>query len=202
MPGTPQGRDIGEPGPKSATLLTIGETLEVTEVPTSLVEFLNVTIDANKAESDYGLRDLLRQVFRETANSLTSDSGVIRLSLTGSIPHRWQILRDQDVWEEAASQYARETGSLWLDKLVFNLSDVKETGSSATDELAAIMATIRQEPGFVETSRAELEAILAELPAQRRGELLPDEHAVDVLAHRLSEAGAQRILARMKGASS
>jgi len=31
---------------------------------------------------------------------------------------------------------------------------------------------------------------------------LPDEHAVDVLARRLSEAGAQRILARMKGASS
>ena len=82
---------------------------------------------------------------------------------------------------------------------MFDLSDVTETGSSATDELAAIMATIRQEPGFVETSRAELEAILA---AQRRGELLPDEHAVDVLARRLSEAGAQRILARMKGASS
>tara|TARA_R110002110_G_scaffold339191_2_gene549598 strand:+ start:5298 stop:6524 length:1227 start_codon:yes stop_codon:yes gene_type:complete len=202
MPGTPQGRDIGEPGPKSATLLTIGETIEVAEVPTSLVEFLHVPIDATKTENDDGLRDLLRQVLRETPNSLTSGSGVIRLSLTGSTPRRWQILRDQDVWEEAASQFARETGSLWLDKLVFDLSDVTETGSSATDELAAIMATIRQEPGFVETSRAELEAILAELAAQRRGELLPDEHAVDVLARRLSEAGAQRILARMKGASS
>ena len=201
MPGTPQGRDIGEPGPKSATLLTIGETLKVKEVPTSLVEFLNVTIDANKTENDDGLRDMLRQVLRQTANNLTSGSGVIRLSLTGSTPRRWQILRDQDVWEEAASQYASETGRLWLDKLVFDLSDVSETGSSATDELAAIMETIRQEPGFVETSRAELEAILAELPAQRRGELLPDEHAVDVLASRLSEGGAQRILARMKGAS-
>ncbi len=202
MPGTPQGRDIGEPGPKSATLLTIGQTIEVAEVQTSLVEFLNVEIDVSQAGNEDGLRDLLRQVLRDTANSLTSDSGVIRLSLTGSAPRRWQILRDQDVWEEAASQYARETGNLWLDKLVFNLSDVTETGSSASDELAAIMATIRQEPGFVETSRAKLETILAELPAQRRGELAPDETAMDALAQRLSEAGAQRMLARMKGASS
>ena len=202
MPGTPQGRDIGEPGPKSATLLTIGQTIEVAEVQTSLVEFLNVEIDVSQAGNEDGLRDLLRQVLRDTANSLTSDSGVIRLSLTGSAPRRWQILRDQDVWEEAASQYARETGNLWLDKLVFNLSNVTETGSSASDELAAIMATIRQEPGFVETSRAKLETILAELPAQRRGELAPDETAMDALAQRLSEAGAQRMLARMKGASS
>ena len=202
MPGTPQGRDIGEPGSKSATLLIIGQTIEIAEVQTSLVEFLNVTIDASNAENEDGLRDLLRQVLRETANSLTSDSGVIRLSLTGSTPRRWQILRDPDVWEEAASQYARETGSLWLDKLVFNLSDVSETGSSATDELASIMATIRQEPKFVETCRAVLEATLAELPAQQRGELVPDENAMNVLAQRLAEAGAQRMLARMKGASS
>lgn len=202
MPGTPQGRDIGEPGPKSATLLTIGQTIEVTEVQTSLVEFLNVTIDASQAENEDGLRDLLRHVLRETANSLTSDSGVIRLSMTGSTPNRWQILRDQDVWVEAASQYARETGSLWLDKLVFDLSDITETSSSATDELAAIMATIRLEPGFVETSRAELKTILAELPAQRRGELVRDENAMDMLAQDLSEAGAQRMLANMKGASS
>jgi len=202
MPGTPQARDIGEPGPKSATLLTIGETIEVAEVPTSSVEFLNVTIDATEAENEDGLRGLLRNVLRETANSLISDSGVIRLFLTGSTPRRWQILRDQDVWIEAVSQYARETGSLWLDKLVFNLSDVAETGSSATDELAAIMETIRQEPGFAETCRADIKTIMAELPAQRRGELVPDENSMDALARRLSEAGTQRMLARMKGASS
>ena len=202
MPGTPQARDIGEPGPKSATLLTIGETIEVAEVPTSSVEFLNVTIDATEAENEDGLRGLLRNVLRETANSLISDSGVIRLFLTGSTPRRWQILRDQDVWIEAVSQYARETGSLWLDKLVFYLSDVAETGSSATDELAAIMETIRQEPGFAETCRADIKTIMAELPAQRRGELVPDENSMDALARRLSEAGTQRMLARMKGASS
>lgn len=202
MPGTPQGRDIGEPGPKSATLLTIADTIEVTEVLTSTVEFLNVSIDVSGTENEDDLRDLLRQALRETANTLASDSGVVRLNLTGSTPRRWQILRDQDVWAESASNLARETGSLWLDKLLFNLTDITEAGATATDELAALMETIRLEPGFAETCRAELETILAELPAQRRGELVPNASAMDVLAQRLAEAGAQRMLARMKGATS
>lgn len=201
MPGTPQGRDIGELGPKSATLVTIDETIGIEEVPTSVVEFVQVKIDATDTESDDALRDLLRRTLRDTARSLASDSAVIRLELTGRTPRRWQVLRDQDVWTDTTAQYARETGALWLDKVVFNLSDSAEPGHSATDELAEIMKTIREEPGFAETCRAEIEGILQELPPQRRAGLLPDEAAMDQLAQRLAATGAERILARMKGAT-
>jgi len=201
MPGTPQGRDIGEPGPKSATLLTIEKAIEIEEAPTSAVEFLHLQIDATDTDSDDALRDMLRRTLRDTARNLVSESAVIRLKLTGRTPRRWQVLRDQDVWKETAAQYARETGSLWLDKVVFDLSDTAEPGHSATDELAGIMKTIREEPGFSETCRAEIEGILQELAPLRRAELLPDEAAMDQLALRLAEAGADRILARMKGAT-
>jgi exonuclease SbcD len=201
MPGTPQGRDIGEPGPKSATLLTIDKVIEIEEVPTSAVEFIHLVIDATDTESDDNLRDLLKRTLRETARNLVSESAVIRLELTGRTGRRWQVLRDQDVWKETAAQYARETGTLWLDKVVFDLSDTAEPGHSATDELAGIMKTIREEPGFSETCREEIEGILQELAPQRRAELLPDEAAMDQLAQRLAEAGAERILARMKGAT-
>lgn len=105
------------------------------------------------------------------------------------------------MWKETAAQYARESGTLWLDKVVLNLSDNAERGHSATDELAGIMNTIREEPGFSKTCRDEIEGILQELAAHRRAELLPDEAAMDQLARRLAEAGAERILARMKGAT-
>lgn len=201
MPGTPQGRDIGEPGPKSATLLTIDKAIEIEEVPTSAVEFLHLQMDATDTDNDDALRDMLRRTLRDTARNLVSESAVIRLQLTGRTRRRWQVLRDQDVWKEAAAQYARETGTLWLEKVVFDLSDTAEPGHSATDELAGIMKTIREEPGFSETCRAEIEGILQELAPQRRAELLPDEAAMDQLARRLAEAGADRILARMKGAT-
>jgi len=202
MPGTPQGRDIGDPGPKSATLVTIGETIETEEVPTSVVEFLQVKIYATDIESDDALRDLLRRTLREVAQSMMSDSAVIRLELTGRTPRRWQVLRDQDVWTDTAAQYAREAGTLWLDKIMFGLSDSAEPSHSATDELAGIMKTIREEPGFAEICRGEIEGILQELPPQRRAELLPDEAAMDRLAQRIATTGAERILARMKGATS
>lgn len=201
MPGTPQGRDIGEPGPKSATLVTIDETISIEEVPTSVVEFLQMKIDATGTESDDALRDLLRRTLRDTARGLTSDSAVIRLELTGRTPRRWQVLRDQDVWTDTTAQYARATGPLWLDKVVFNLSDSAGPGHSATDELAEIMKNIREEPGFAETCREAIEGILQELPPQRRAGLLPDEAAMDQLAQRLAATGAERILARMKGAT-
>jgi DNA repair exonuclease SbcCD nuclease subunit len=201
MPGTPQGRDMGEPGPKSATLLNIDKEIEIKEVPTSVVEFLHIQIDATDADSDDDLRDALKRTLHDASRNLSSESAVIRLELTGRTRRRWQILRDQDMWKETAAQYARESGTLWLDKVVLNLSDNAERGHSATDELAGIMNTIREEPGFSETCRAKIESILQELPPQRRAELLPDEAAMDQLALRLAEAGAERILARMKGAT-
>lgn len=201
MPGTPQGRDIGELGPKSATLLTIDKAIEIEEVLTSAVEFLHIRVDVTDTDSDDALRDMLRRTLRDTARNLVSDSAVIRLELTGRTRRRWQVLRDQDVWKETVAQYSRETGTLWLDKVVFDLSNSAEPGHSATDELAGIMTTIREEPGFSETCRAEIEGILQELAPQRRAELLPDEAAMDQLARLLAEAGTERILARMKGAT-
>ncbi len=83
--------------------------------------------------------------------------------------------------------------------MLFHLSDTTEPGHSATDELAKIIAIIRKEAGFSATCRTEIESILRELPPQRRNELLPDEAAMKELSFRLADAGAARILARMKG---
>lgn len=202
MPGTPQGRDIGEPGAKSATLVTIGETIGIEEVPTSVMEFLRVKVDVTDTEGDDDLRHRLRRTLQETARGLVSESAAIRLHLTGHTPRRWQVLRDRDVWTDTAATIARETGTLWLDKVEFDLSDETAPGHGATEELAELMKSIREEPGFAGICRAEIEDIARELPPSRRAELLPDEAAMDRLAQRLAAAGAERILARMKGAAS
>ncbi|TVS03758.1 MAG: DNA repair exonuclease [Rhodobacteraceae bacterium] len=202
MPGTPQGRDIGEPGPKTAALVTIGEGIRVEEAHTSALEFLPLQVDVTQTESDDALRDLLRQRLQEIARALVSDNAVIRLTLSGHTARRWQMLRDQDVWRDTVAQMARATGRLWLDKLVFDLSDSAAPGQSATDELAAIMTTIRGEPGFSAGLRADIEEVLQEFTPKQRAELLPDETAMDQLTQRLAATGAERLLARMKGASS
>ena len=116
MPGIPQGRDIGEAGPKSATLLTIDEkNISVSEVPTSAAQFIEVRVSADSIESDDELRNRIRAVLLETAEGLVSDAGLVRLSIGGKTARKWQILRDQDSWREVVAELARSTGVLWVE---------------------------------------------------------------------------------------
>lgn len=203
MPGMPQGRDIGEAGPKSATMLSVAEgRIEVAEVPTSVVEFTAASLDISEIDGNDALRAALRTHMRGVADALTGEAGVIRLTLTGTPKRHWQILRDQDMWTETAANLMQETGRLWLDKLRFEIDALggSESTTSATQELAALMAGIRQEPGFAATARAAIDEVTGDLPQSVRMALLPDEAAADALADRLGDNGARRVLARMKGA--
>ena len=199
MPGTPQGRKIGEPGPKSCQLLTIGKSIEVEEVPTSVVEFVDVHIKVDGVEDDDTLRDLIKRHLITLEKELVSDSGIARVTLSGTTPHHWQILRDGDYWKETAAEICRETGRIWLDRMKFDLSDTKAPGKGAVDELAKIMAAITAEPGFGEQCRKNFDDVLKGIPQQCRAALAPDEQTADKLQRRLADSGLERILARMKG---
>lgn len=205
MPGIPQGRDIGEAGPKSATLLTIEEkNIVVSEVPTSVAEFIEVWVGADGIESDDDLRHQIREVLLKTAKELASDAGLIRLSIGGETSRKWQILRDQDSWREVVAELARSTGVIWVERTKFELVTATESATadtSAVTELGRLMDEIQSEPAFASELRASLEAVLAEIPIGRRSRLIPDEAATVDLARSLSETGATAVLAAMKGAS-
>ena len=205
MPGTPQGRDIGESGPKSATLITIGDSgkiEEVREIPTSVVEFLDVEVDATGLEHDDSLRDLLRERMQEAADGLESESGAARVTISGETELSWRLQRDPDHWTEVVSGIAEDIRCLWLDKLALDLSaGSAPSGQGPVEELRSIMEAVLDEPAFAEACRGELDTIINELQIERnRNALAPDEAARDALARSLAERGAERILALMHGA--
>lgn len=204
MPGMPQGRDIGEAGPKSASLLTIEDgQIAVTQIATSAVEFHHAVLDISDTDSDDSLRALLRTHIQSIASTLTAPSGVVRLTLTGRPARHWHILRDQAVWDAQVAEMARDTGRLWRDKLRFDLSapeDAEASTALATHELAELMTTLRGDDGFLTAAQADMDEVLADLPASVRARLLPDEAAARALKDRLAGTGASRVLAMMKGA--
>jgi len=198
MPGMPQGRDMGEAGAKSATLITIGEGMTVSEIPTSVLEFREIRLTAPDFADE--LRDGLREKLRKVAEDLACDLGVVRLVLEGESALYWPVLRDLDVWRRTAAELARETGRLWLEKFECALSAPAgaKKGASATDELARIVAQIRKEAGFAQIRGARLRELLAEIPAARRAGLAPDEAALEELGDMLARKGAERVIARLK----
>ena len=205
MPGIPQGRDIGEAGSKSATLITIEDSkIEVEEIPTSAVEFISESLDITSVETDDTLTTKLRQHITRAASALPCEAGVLRLTLSGTPVNHWQILRDAEYWREQTAEIARETGRLWIDKLIFDLNvpDIQQQSVSATDELAKIIEQIQREPGFTNTAQSQITQVLEDLPRELRARLSADENQLRTLTDELGKAGAQHILARMRGADS
>lgn len=203
MPGIPQGRDIGEPGPQSATLIHIEDRkLSVETIPTSVVEFNTLTVDCSLCGNDDDLRARCRQALTESAGQLTSDTAILRVTLTGATARHWQIRRDAETWTQTIQDIALETGRLWVEKVALDItpeSDAPDT--SATGELQKLMAQIAQEDGFAATLQAEVDAMLNDLPPAVRPVFAPDADAAKALAQELTQSGSADILARMKGAS-
>jgi DNA repair exonuclease SbcCD nuclease subunit len=203
MPGMPQGRDIGEPGPKSATLLTVADgRIAIDEVRTSAVEFRRSACDVSEAADDDAVRARLRAHLAAEAADIRSDAAILRLALVGATPRAWALRRDGDLWREIAEGLAEETGRLWIERLDLEarLPDGSGAAGGPVGELEELMAEIRGETGFREEARAEVEKAVAQLPPERRRALAGDADALSALAEELAEGGAAALIARMRGA--
>jgi exonuclease SbcD len=203
MPGMPQGRDIGEAGPKSATLLTIADgDIAVSAVSTAVVEFHEVTCALDGLESDDAIRVVVGDTLRAQASATTSGAAILRLRLIGETPYAWHVRRDSDYWNEAIANLAEEIGGLWIEKLAIDLSEPRDAtrrGVNAVHDVQQLMAEIRREAGFTAEALAELEQILALLPADRRRELVPNEAAQAKLLDRLTKDALLSMAARLRG---
>lgn len=202
MPGIPQGRDMGELGPKSATLICLDDrNISIQEIPTSELEFLVHSLDITGIESDDDLRDLLRSAFASLVEEMVSDNAIVRLSLTGSPNRRWQLIRDAEFWQEAAVELAGETDHLWIDRLDFDFESepVSQIDDDAVNELKALMQTIASEESFKDRILIDAKAVLDQIPVNERSKLIPDEKALQLISGSAAEDGADYLYALMKG---
>lgn len=202
MPGIPQGRDIGEPGSQSATLITIDEgAITTTEFPTSSIEFTTLDLTVTALQDPAALQTLAQDALQEILTSLSSTDVVVRIRLQGQSALRWQWLRDRDQWVETFKLLCRANGRLWMEKLIYDIGDTPKTvaDTSALSELSGLMSSIREEEAFNEEAIVLIDEVLAALPASERKKLLPSEHSQRDLASSLSEQGEEQLLAIMKG---
>lgn len=204
MPGIPQGRDIGELGVKSATLITIDESaITASEFFTCAIEFTTLTLDVSTLQEASDLQSLAKDALQDLLASLQSADGIVRVRLEGQSSLRWQWLRDREQWVETFNLLCRETGRLWMEKLIFQINDVPTTVSDKTalGELSTLMSTIRGEGAFVDEAALLIDNVLATLPARERQKLLPTEHSQAELVDSLSAQGEELVMASMRGMS-
>jgi len=207
MPGMPQGRDIGESGPKSVTLVTIADDRSITieERLTSVAQFETVPINLGGIED---WRDMLDQItvgLQRMRESVAAEHLVARLQLMGRTPLAWRIRGDRDLlWNEAVNQ-ASGVGKTWIEKIDI-ACQVPEAGPAAElDPVAELQRLIAEDVVPSAAYRAEIAAVAkdlrAQLPPECRNLLGADEAGFTEALNRLVSEGAEDVLARLHAGS-
>ena len=199
MPGMPQGRDIGEAGEKSVTLVTVSDQGAVTLDHRVLapVRFDRVTVDVDAATNWSDLVGLLGQSVRDARRQAIEDHLVLRPRLTGTTPLAWRILRDMDMLREEAVSVAEGIGTVWIDK-VENVTQGRPTSIQPTAGLTtALVDGLSQDPAILAAADREIDDLLKALPKELRQLLGQTDTATAAARDDLLSQGVAEVLARL-----
>ena len=204
MPGIPQGRDIGEAGPKSATLVTVSDdgSITIEERHTSIAQFERITVDLGGVEDWRGMTAALRTALGHARNDVPSEHLVARLRLTGTTPLAWRLRRDMDLLRGEAERQAEATGKTWIDKLEVECRPGQMPAGPAEadplEELRRLMGEVADGDAY----RAEIaeiaEDLRTQLPPECRSIVGADPEALAVALATATRNGIDEVLARLK----
>jgi DNA repair exonuclease SbcCD nuclease subunit len=202
MPGIPQGRDIGEDGPQSATIVTIGDDGAITaeETPTAVAQFERVAADLTGAESMADAAKAIERALAEARETVAAPWLVARLTLSGETPLAARLRRDDDLTLNEARQAAESVGGTLIDRVKFAFGGARQAESGPLAELEALMTPQSLPPEVAEQTLAAVDAVRRALPAEARRSLPDDDDARRALADALMTEGAGDVLARLRGA--
>jgi exonuclease SbcD len=204
MPGMPQGRDINEDGPKSATLVSITDdgAVSLEEKPTALAEFARVTIDAGGMTEWSELAHALSHALKQVRTHSTAPELVARIGFSGETSLAWRMRRDSDLLMAEAEERAAQIGATWIEKLEISCTPPTLNRASATDPLHEIRALIDTEilnSGAYETALAQLaDTLQGQLPTDLRDLFGADEGETQERRRELARQGSEDVLARLQ----
>ena len=209
MPGIPQGRDIGEAGAKSVSLVTVADdrSIAIEERSTAIAQFERVAVDLSGVEDWPGMVGEIERTLRAARADVACEHLVARLELNGRTPLAWRLRRDRDLLAGEAEAIGRAIGNAWIDKIVNATAPVAAgSGEASSDgaplqELAALIeAEILQGPAYRAAVAELADDLASQLPGELRAALGEDEAARTALLDDLAREGARDILARLQGA--
>ena len=204
MPGNPQGRDINESGPKSVSLVTIGDdrTITVSERFTALAQFETVRVDASTFSEWNDLVHAITGALESAREDVQADHLVARLRIEGNTLLAWRIRSDLDLLLTEAKFRASSIGNCWVEKMevACSLADATRTNGDA-DPVAELRNLIGHEILGSEAFKLQLaeigDELRSQLPADCREVLGNDQAEYEEILSEIAREGAEDVLARI-----
>lgn len=204
MPGMPQGRDINEAGPKSVSLVTIGDDrrITVTEWPTSIAQFERIPVDLGGIAGWREAVDAIEQAVGRMRDRTEAPHLVGRLLLTGRTPLAWRMRRDRDLLLAEIEQRLEAGGRTWIDKIELAVAapaPVEDAGSAdPVRELGDLMRSdAMRRHGVRETVRDLVRELRDDLPGDARGFSGATEAEFEAYVETLLGEAGEDVLARL-----
>ncbi len=208
MPGMPQGRDIGEAGPKSVTLVTMdAEGVRAEERITSFAEFAGLAVDVSRAETWPDLLRIVTDAFEGAGTAARSDHVIARLVLKGHTPLRWRIRRDLDVLQADIAERCAG-GRVKLETLEDRTQTQPNAGTGEAEaadpiaELFGLMEGLMEDASFRREAHENLEQMVKAFThePELRDLFGKDETAQAEVLRRLMHEGALDVAAVLRAA--
>lgn len=192
MPGIPQGRDIGESGAGSATLVEIDDTGRVsTEIRvTAVAAFERIDVDVTGLADWHDMRRAIEDAL--VGGDRACPHLVARLVLRGATPLAPRLHRDHDLALAEAQELARALGHIWVEKLVLDTGTLPPASGALGELSGLIVNEILPSAAYAQSVEELRLALETALPPEARdaiAELEPD----------LIESGINDVLAHMRG---
>ncbi|WP_372675232.1 hypothetical protein [Aquicoccus sp.] len=200
MPGIPQGRDIGEAGAKSVTLVSVADdgSVDLAERHLAMAQFERLPVECSQLSDWHDLVEALKHTIRSARQHHAGEHLIMRPVLTGATPLAWRIGRDADVLHAEAQAVAEQIGALWIDKIEVAL-DTGATASpgGAVGELVRIIEQTGLRPD-APAVQDEVDRLLKHLPRELRGLLGESEEQTAAAIAEAMQQGAMEVLARLE----
>ena len=200
MPGMPQGRDISEDGPKSVTMVIVGNdgSVDFQLRHSSIAQFERLTVDLT-GTTDWSLMvERIDLGLKQLRDSVKSEHLVVRLELQGESALAWRLQRDLDVIKGEADSRAQIIGRTWVEKVELNVrSETNHPVGPVSDLATKMLGPIaRSEELRREANRLakELESLV---PPEVRFVLGDDQTSRNKILQLLISEGCEAVLAHL-----
>ena len=203
MPGMPQGRHIGEAGPKSVTLVRVADDGSVAceERAVSVAQFERVTVDLAGVGDWREMTERIGASLERARAGVRADRLVARLELTGGTPLNWRLRRERERVEGEARHRAGAAGNTWIEKVELATGEPAgaRAGAGAVAELAAEMrGPVAQSQDFRTQALEAMEDIERVLPPEVRRALGDSAGEREKTLAGLIGEGCETVLVRLR----
>jgi DNA repair exonuclease SbcCD nuclease subunit len=174
--GNPQGRHVRETGPKGCMLVTVDDHFDIEMVfrPVDVVRWAIADVDANGVESGFELVERCRLSIK-TLHGQEGMPMAVRCRISGTAATCDDILSDIERWtnEIRAAVTEIENGSVWLEKVQFNLTrpvlgQSFKGISGPIDELLDVLDALGGDAELLHEVALELLEVHKKLPRELR----------------------------------